>query len=292
MKPVILLSSYIRYSICASSAPYSHFSDSQLVSMSFASKPSSPIAANQSTQSLSLNAPSNDILQVACNGRRFGTPLDLESCRHVLSDIIVYDKRESFAMRYNPAAPSDACQLPYRWLSCEIFHMSFLTCTAISHAHCWTTVNGHCSIQVFLIAPASVANANTRQIKRAAQAVYDKCGRGTPSKGGIANNIGTSRRLSHQDETRTKDDSNTNEGIGGDNNLAVVLAANNYPNVECELKLAPMRLSCAKIVNDIYASPKKEAFGPRETAPDVETPWVIAARRITSFGEAFLLIHC
>lgn len=55
-------------------------------------------------------------------------------------------------------------------------------------------VDGACKVQVFLIAPASVAHASTSQIKVAAQAIYDKCGAGIPSKGGVASNIGTHNR--------------------------------------------------------------------------------------------------
>lgn len=51
--------------------------------------------------------------------------------------------------------------------------------------------DGECKVQVFLLAPASVAHASTSHIKDAALAIYDKCGAGNPSKGGIASNIGT-----------------------------------------------------------------------------------------------------
>ena len=51
--------------------------------------------------------------------------------------------------------------------------------------------DGNCKVQVFLLAPALVAHASTSHIKDAALAIYDKCGAGNPSKGGIASNIGT-----------------------------------------------------------------------------------------------------
>ena len=47
-----------------------------------------------------------------------------------------------------------------------------------------------CSFGLFLVAPATVAHTTTREIKRAAQALLDKCTATAPAKGGVATNIG------------------------------------------------------------------------------------------------------
>lgn len=50
--------------------------------------------------------------------------------------------------------------------------------------------DGLCSVQLFLVAPATVAHVSADQIRRGAEAVFDKCVAGNPSRGGVASNIG------------------------------------------------------------------------------------------------------
>ena len=104
-------------SVSASLAPLNQPPDGQLIALPYASNSSDvPFFANISTQSVVNNSVDN-ALTIACNGRRFGTPLDLESCRNVISDVVPSDKEESFGKRVTGQSSSLGCQLPYRWLS-------------------------------------------------------------------------------------------------------------------------------------------------------------------------------
>ena len=123
-------------------------------------------------------------------------------------------------------------------------------------------------MQLFLIAPASVAHASTTQIKDAALAIYHQCGARTPSKGGVASNIGT-----HNWQFTSNDLCLTFEA-GGDNNLAVVLGATRYPGVLCQAGQAPSRRACNNIVGLMQASPTRRRFGENLVAPDIGLPFV------------------
>lgn len=130
--------------------------------------------------------------------------------------------------------------------------------------------DGACKVQIFLLAPASVAHASTSQIKDAALAIYDKCGAGTPSKGGVATNIGTYNCYF------TNNDHCLIFEAGGDNNLAVVLGATSYPDVVCEAGRAPTRTACANIIAHMSATLIRQSFGPVHpdlAVPDVKLPF-------------------
>lgn len=104
-------------SVSASLAPLNQPPDGQLIALPYASNSSDvPFFANISTQ-LVVNNSVDNALTIACNGRRFGTPLDLESCRNVISDVVPFDREESFGKRFTGQSSSFSCQLPYRWLS-------------------------------------------------------------------------------------------------------------------------------------------------------------------------------
>ena len=108
-------------SVSASPVPPIQPPDGQLIALPYASNSSDvPFFANISTQSVVDNSVDN-ALKIACNGRRFGTPLDLESCRSVISDVVPYDIEESFGMRFTGQSSPFTCPLPYRWLSRQYF---------------------------------------------------------------------------------------------------------------------------------------------------------------------------
>ena len=75
------------------------------------------IFSNMTTQSIAINDTGNTGLQVRCNGQKFGTPLNLQSCLGTISSIIVYDKVEAFGMRGTEGSEDINCPLPYRWLN-------------------------------------------------------------------------------------------------------------------------------------------------------------------------------
>ena len=123
-------------------------------------------------------------------------------------------------------------------------------------------------MQIFLIAPASIAHASSSQIKDAALAIYDQCGSKTPSKGGVASNIGTHNWYF------TSDDLWLIFEAGGDNNLAVVLGATSDPGVLCTAGLAPSRRACYNIIAHMNATTTRRRFGANLIAPDVPLPFV------------------
>lgn len=71
-----------------------------------------------------------------------------------------------------------------RWV---VIVMTALRSTRLTYA---TAGDGLCSVQAFLIAPATEAHASAAQTRRAAESVFDKCIAGNPSRGGVASNIG------------------------------------------------------------------------------------------------------
>ena len=144
-------------------------------------------------------------------------------------------------------------------------------------------VDGACKVQLFLIAPASVAYASTSQIKVAAQAIYDKCGAGIPSKGGIATNIGMHNRhvMSIHLCLIVK--------AGGDNKLAVVLGASSYPGVICDAGRAPSRVACNDILSDMNATLTRRLFGPDLVAPNVKLPYLLMSGKLRNCPRLFEL---
>lgn len=64
-----------------------------------------------------VTSPSANAIDVACNGRTFGTDLNLQSCLDALRLIPPGRQQNSFAMRHGPAGAQSDVKLPYRWLS-------------------------------------------------------------------------------------------------------------------------------------------------------------------------------
>ena len=113
--------------ISASFVPSPQSLNNQLLTAPHGSRSSDPLSfSDVSTQSKAINVSKLNALQVRCNGKRFGTPLDLESCRTVISDVVSFDKEESFGMRYNQGSTTYGCGLPYRWLSRMRFYSTIL----------------------------------------------------------------------------------------------------------------------------------------------------------------------
>ena len=75
------------------------------------------IFTDLTTQSIIINDTGNAGLQVRCNGQKFGTPLNLQSCLGVISSIRDYDKEETFGMRGSEESDEIDCALPFRWLN-------------------------------------------------------------------------------------------------------------------------------------------------------------------------------
>ena len=127
-----------------------------------------------------------------CNAAKFGSPLDLPSCQEAIELYDPNDDQLTFKSREG-GRPFDI-GLPSRVLSRAWFPVSpscETSSAAIDVAYAGMTVaNGECSVQVFLIAPAEVAHASATEIRRAAQAVFDKCARRSTSRGGVASRIG------------------------------------------------------------------------------------------------------
>lgn len=188
------------------------------------------IIALSNATTLSPN-PSADLnaIRAQCNGQMFGSGLNVASCRNAFNKIKPFDDYSSFGTRHDGQTYDGV--LPFRWLS----------------------EDGKCSFELFLIAPATVAHATTRDIKSAAQALLDKCTASSPAKGGVASSI------------------------GGDNRLAVAMKLNDYSNVVCQpapgppLTAASIRVwhrRCQVIVHDIDATIATQIFGPH-SAPGV-----------------------
>lgn len=117
---VVIVASLSRF-VLSASPPLSFDSmDSPLIGSNHGSNSNSSdsmIFTDMNTQSISINDTGNAGLQVRCNGQKFGTPLNLQSCAGTIAMIIEYDKEETFAMRtYEPSEDID-CGLPYRWLN-------------------------------------------------------------------------------------------------------------------------------------------------------------------------------
>ncbi|KAL6714234.1 hypothetical protein ACLMJK_007657 [Lecanora helva] len=107
--------------------------------------------------------------------------------------------------------------------------------------------DGTCYIEVILAAGAESGHASSQQIGVAAFTIFTECVV-KYGYGGIANNI----------------------GLGGDNNLAVIISSFK-PTFKCNDNPAPPWISLVHIIADMYADKKQQMFGPR-SAPGVEVP--------------------
>ncbi|CAF9942872.1 MAG: hypothetical protein ALECFALPRED_010171, partial [Alectoria fallacina] len=117
---------------------------------------------------LSLNASDLNAMRAQCSGTKFGTSLNATSCRNAIYFIPAEHEQRSFGARdFAHSGATYDVELPYRWLSQD----------------------GLCSVQVFLIAPATVAHASTYQIWRGAEAVLRRCVTDPRFTGGVASNL-------------------------------------------------------------------------------------------------------
>lgn len=117
---VVIQASLSRYVISASPPPSFGFMNSPLIgsdNISNSSSSDSMIFSDMNTQSIAINDTGNAGLQVRCNGQKFGTPLNLQSCAGTVALIKAYDKEETFAMRTYEGSEELNCALPYRWLN-------------------------------------------------------------------------------------------------------------------------------------------------------------------------------
>jgi hypothetical protein len=84
--------------------------DGQLITLSYTSEPSN--STNIPTSSVMPNDAGDNALKVACNGHRFDTPLNLESCRNAIQDVVPYDKDNTFGKRVPGYVSPFDCPLP------------------------------------------------------------------------------------------------------------------------------------------------------------------------------------
>ena len=105
---------FLRSRLSASLALPESLLDGQLITLSYTSKPSD---STRISTSVMPNNSDDNALNIACNGRRFGTPLNLESCRNAIRDVIPYDKDNTFGKRFPEHVSPFDCPLPWRWLS-------------------------------------------------------------------------------------------------------------------------------------------------------------------------------
>ncbi|KAL8757328.1 MAG: hypothetical protein Q9199_002312 [Rusavskia elegans] len=120
-----------------------------------------------------VTSPTANAVDVACNGRAFGSDLNIQSCLDALRLIPPGRQQNSFAMRYGPAGAQSDVKLPYRWLSPD----------------------GLCNFRVYLVEPAVQAHASFLEIFLAATTVMNTCVNSARSKGGVASNIGGDNKL-------------------------------------------------------------------------------------------------
>ena len=117
---VVLQACLSRFVMSASPPAAFDIMDNPLIGSGHVSNSSSSdsiIFTDMNTQSITINDTANAPgLQVRCNGQKFGTPLNLQSCAATVAMIAPYDKEEKFAMRTYEGGDID-CGLPYRWLN-------------------------------------------------------------------------------------------------------------------------------------------------------------------------------
>ena len=116
---VVIQASLSRFVISASPWPSFEILTSPLIDsgqVSNSSPPDPMIFSDINTQSIAINDTGNAGLQVRCNGQKFGTPLNFQSCAGTVAMIKEYDKEETFAMRNYQGSEGINCALPYRWL--------------------------------------------------------------------------------------------------------------------------------------------------------------------------------
>lgn len=116
---VVIQASLSRFVISASPPPSFEMLTSPLIGsgqVSNSSPPDPMIFSDMNTQSITVNDTGNAGLQIRCNGQKFGTPLNLQSCAGTVAMIKAYDKEEAFAMRNYHGSEGINCDLPYRWL--------------------------------------------------------------------------------------------------------------------------------------------------------------------------------
>lgn len=148
-----------------------------------------------------VTSPSANAVDVACNGRAFGSDLNIQSCLDALRLIPPGRQQNSFAMRYGPAGAQSDVKLPYRWLSRKLhrrakahrspyhrFRKSLLICAR-------GTADGLCNFRVYLVEPAVQAYASYLEIFLAATTVMNTCVNSARSKGGVASNIGNTHPI-------------------------------------------------------------------------------------------------
>ena len=139
----------------------------------------------------------------------------------------------------------------------------------------FTTEDGLCSVQVFLIAPATVAHASTYQIWRGAEAVLHRCVTDPRFIGGVASNIGTwpSPSSTLLPGAFKRKNSKAKPVVGGDNKLAVVVQSSNNVNVQCTRGPAPPPPyeQCHLVAYNLPATLNRETFGSIGD-PTVENP--------------------
>lgn len=178
------------------------------------------------TTALSLNASNLNEGRPRCSGRMFGTAPNIASCRRAINKITPEQGERTWGMRDDShSGPEYAVNLPWRWLSQD----------------------GLCSVQVYLVAPATVGHVSPAEVKRGAEAVFETCVVGH-SLGGLASDL------------------------GGDNKLAVVVQSADNANVQCIGDPPPPHYQdCFLVVHSMFATMQRQTFGSIGD-PTVENP--------------------
>ena len=147
---------------------------------------------------LSLNSISDlHAARAQCSGTQFGTDLNPASCTNAMLNIPSDPIPNSFGTREDGhSGPGYDVQLPWRWLSSmSKFSIQMSGFGCFCSVRCSRVVaDGLCSVQLFLVAPATVAHVSANQIRRGAQAVFDQCVTGSPSRSGVASRTGAWRQ--------------------------------------------------------------------------------------------------
>lgn len=146
---------------------------------------------------LNDNSSSGNKLQIACDARKYGKNLKVNSCRNVFNFLKKDDLQFRFSER-DSGVPSDV-PLPLRTLSSKKPHIYFYFLDTTphysvcryypSHSNMWTTGDGLCFVQPVLKQDAIFGHASPSEIGQAACTMLQTCviERGM---GGMAMNIG------------------------------------------------------------------------------------------------------
>ncbi|KAL9134382.1 MAG: hypothetical protein Q9175_004434 [Cornicularia normoerica] len=200
-------------------------------------------------------------IHIQCDGSSYGFDLDILDCEEAKACIPPNPENVQWAERHT-GWQKQIFPLPYRAMGNKAL----------------------CYVQPVLIDGATSAKATTNQVRNAAAAIRHKCGAGGILQGGIATNIGKKKTPLLRGHGSAK---------GGDNKLAVIMAAYKIPaTVQCRGRFDPMT-SCEDILEDMPTTTEVEIFGPpSNTSATVLLPQAVESGKLVNqisiwFGPRF-----